>query len=57
VRGRAGSSPMRNNIGIAAVTAFFVLALLASAFFYPIWTAESIPYDQWNWRMWFPTWV
>ena len=57
VRGRAGRSPLRNNAGIVAVTAFFVLALMASAFFYPIWTAESIPYELWNLRMWFPSWV
>jgi dolichyl-phosphate-mannose--protein O-mannosyl transferase len=31
--------------------------LLVSAYFMPVWTAEQIPYDQWRWRMWMPSWV
>ena len=38
-----------------------VLALVIVAgltwFFYPILVAQSITYDQWHLRMWFPTWI
>ena len=34
-----------------------LLLLAVSWWFYPIWTAQSIPYDLWNLRMWFPSWV
>ena len=34
-----------------------MIALAASWFFYPVWSAEVIPYAAWHIRMWFPTWV
>ena len=33
-----------------------VLALLVSAYFYPIWTAETIPFSQLQPHMWIPSW-
>ena len=46
----------RRNGTIAA--AVIVLAMLAASWwFYPVWTAEPIPYDAWRLRMWFSTWV
>jgi dolichyl-phosphate-mannose--protein O-mannosyl transferase len=27
------------------------------AFFYPLYTAQVIPYSQWQLRMWFPSWI
>ena len=27
------------------------------AFFYPLYTAQVIPYPQWQLRMWFPSWI
>ena len=67
VRGGTTSSPVvsrfglsdqtRNLIGIIAVAAFLVLVLAMSWWFYPLATGESIPYSQWNLRMWFPSWV
>jgi dolichyl-phosphate-mannose--protein O-mannosyl transferase len=42
---------------IAWVTAFLVLVVLVSAFFYPIWTAWVVPYDFWHSHMWLPSWV
>lgn len=29
-------------------------AVLLSAFFYPVWTGEIIPYQDWRFRMWTP---
>ena len=43
--------------GAVAVGAFLMVALAASWFFYPVWSAEVIPYTAWQIRMWFPTWV
>ena len=28
-----------------------------AAFFYPVWAAETIPYDDWKVRMWMPSWI
>jgi len=33
------------------------VAVLMAWFFYPIWTAQVMPYDLWHLRMWFDTWV
>ena len=40
-----------------AIVVFLAAAVLVSGFFYPIWTGEVIPYDQWQWRIWLPSWV
>ncbi|MFI0433859.1 MAG: dolichyl-phosphate-mannose--protein mannosyltransferase, partial [Candidatus Nanopelagicales bacterium] len=47
----------RNLIGVASVIVFLAAIVVVSWWFYPIWTAQSIPYDLWNLRMWFPSWV
>ena len=47
----------RRIVGSVAVGSFVVLAIAASWFFYPIWTGQPIPYEAWNLRMWFPSWV
>lgn len=41
----------------AVVLAGLALALLVSWFFYPVWVGEPIPYEQWQMRMWLPSWV
>jgi dolichyl-phosphate-mannose--protein O-mannosyl transferase len=33
------------------------LALLAFWFFYPVLSAEQMPYQEWSLRMWFPSWI
>jgi dolichyl-phosphate-mannose--protein O-mannosyl transferase len=55
--GRSDADPNRRTIGAVAVGAFLMVALAASWFFYPVWSAEVIPYTAWHIRMWFPTWV
>ncbi len=37
--------------------ALVVLVAAAAVFFWPVWTAQVMPYDQWHLRMWFQTWV
>jgi dolichyl-phosphate-mannose--protein O-mannosyl transferase len=39
------------------IAGFALLSILASAFFYPIWTGEWISYEYWHWRMWLPSWI
>jgi dolichyl-phosphate-mannose--protein O-mannosyl transferase len=34
-----------------------VVTVLAFAWFWPIYTAQVIPYQQWWLHMWFPSWV
>ncbi|UNX55535.1 phospholipid carrier-dependent glycosyltransferase [Georgenia sp. TF02-10] len=37
--------------------AVVLAALAAAAFFWPVWTGETISYDAWRWRMWLPSWI
>lgn len=39
------------------VGVFVVLVVAVGLFFYPIWTAQTIPYTQWHIRMWLPSWI
>ena len=57
VLGPADASPRRRQTGIAVVAGFLVLVIAAAWWFYPIWTGQVIPYDQWRLRMWFQSWV
>jgi dolichyl-phosphate-mannose-protein mannosyltransferase len=36
---------------------FVLLVVLNFAWFYPIFTGQSIPYADWNMRMWLRSWV
>ncbi|MBP3043942.1 phospholipid carrier-dependent glycosyltransferase [Arthrobacter jiangjiafuii] len=55
--GRPGDPAARRRAGKAAVAIFILAAVLASAFFLPVWTAETIPYSDWRLRMWMPSWI
>ena len=37
--------------------AFLALVFALSAFFYPINTGIFLPFEQWQWRMWLPSWI
>ena len=39
------------------IGALFVIVVLVSAFFYPLWTGTPMPVRFWQLHMWFPTWV
>ncbi len=53
----AGASERRRQVGYALVGAYALLVLANFAFYWPVWTAQVIPYEHWQWRMWFPSWV
>ncbi|MHA7292251.1 dolichyl-phosphate-mannose--protein mannosyltransferase [Arthrobacter sp. HLT1-21] len=57
VLGRPQDRPRRRRLGLVLVGLFVAAAVLLSAFFLPVWTAELIPYDQWRLRMWMPSWI
>lgn len=57
VLGRKTDPPARRRGGAALVAAFILAAVLLSAFFLPVWTAETIPYSDWRLRMWMPSWI
>lgn len=42
---------------IAAVGVFVAVVVAAGLFFYPVWAAFVIPWEQWHIRMWLPTWI
>jgi dolichyl-phosphate-mannose-protein mannosyltransferase len=55
--GKSGAPPWRRRSGLYVVGLVVVLAVLLSAFFYPVWTAEVISYQDWRMRMWMPSWI
>lgn len=57
VLGRASDPPWRRRSGLYLVTLFVAAVILLSAFFYPVWAAETIPYEEWKVRMWMPSWI
>lgn len=46
----------RRQVGAAAAGSLTCLIILVSAFFWPVWTGEMIPYEQWQWRIWLDSW-
>ncbi|EWS80531.1 membrane protein [Brachybacterium phenoliresistens] len=46
----------RRLAGTLFVGSVLTLIVLVSAFFWPIWTGQTIPLEQWRWRMWLPSW-
>ena len=45
-----------NSKGLSSVLILAVV-LLVSAFFYPVWTGMSVPYDFWLLHNWLPGWI
>ncbi|MCC3277207.1 phospholipid carrier-dependent glycosyltransferase [Arthrobacter sp. zg-Y20] len=57
VLGRRTDSTRRRRTGLLVVGCFAAAVLLLSAFFMPVWTAETVPYSVWRLRMWMPSWI
>lgn len=48
----------RRQWGVGLVGAYLLLTVALFAWFWPLYTAQVIPYDQWrDWHMWFPSWI
>ena len=54
--GTRDDPPERRNAGIRTVGIYLVLVLLASAFFWPLWTATQIDYQYMRVHWWFDSW-
>ena len=57
ILGAADAPARRRRDGAVAVIAIVLAMVLAGWWFYPVWTGEVIPYEQWRMRMWFSSWV
>ena len=55
--GTRTASHTRRRIAIFAIASLVVTMTLASAFWWPLWTAQVIPYDLWRAHMWFDSWI
>lgn len=49
--------PARRRAGLTVTTAVVVVAVAVGAFFYPIWTGWTVPYDFWHVHMWLRSWI
>lgn len=56
-RGDPDSGPLRSPAGVVVAGSFVVLAVVAFAFFWPIWTHELLTHREWQMRMWFRRWI
>ncbi len=57
IAGEPDASSHRRISGQRVVWIFLAVATLLSAFWYPVWTAATVPYDFWRLHNWMPTWI
>ncbi|MGL4173829.1 MAG: dolichyl-phosphate-mannose--protein mannosyltransferase [Actinomycetota bacterium] len=57
ILGPSNAPPRRRLIGASAAGAYVVACVTMFFFFWPIYTAQVIPYTDWANRMWFPSWI
>ncbi|MBD0674509.1 phospholipid carrier-dependent glycosyltransferase [Streptomyces sp. CBMA156] len=55
--GPAGASRDRRIIGSTAAGLLILLIVWNFLFFYPLFTGQTIPLEDWRRRMWFNTWI
>ncbi|MFF1877809.1 dolichyl-phosphate-mannose--protein mannosyltransferase [Leifsonia sp. NPDC058230] len=55
--GRRSDARWRRVRGLWIVGIYLVFVVLVTAFFYPIWTAQTVPFWFWQIHMWLPSWV
>ena len=51
------ASPERRLTGALIAGAFIAVVILCFAYFWPIYTGESLPYSDWRARMWLDSWI
>ncbi|MGV9454441.1 dolichyl-phosphate-mannose--protein mannosyltransferase [Streptomyces sp. NPDC003635] len=52
-----GASDTRRTVGVAAAGVLVLLIAWNFVYFFPLYTGQTIPYPEWNSRMWLGTWV
>ncbi len=55
--GGHAASRTRKRIALLAIASLVVTMTLMSIFWWPLWTAQVIPYDLWRAHMWFDSWI
>ncbi len=55
--GPPGADRERRLAGGLFAASVLTLIVLISAYFWPIWSGQVIPTEQWQWRIWLPTWI
>ncbi|WNB85101.1 hypothetical protein [Cellulomonas sp. ATA003] len=48
---------VRSRTRLALVVALLTVVVVVSAFFWPVWTAQTVPFWFWRLHVWLPTWV
>lgn len=54
--GRRSDPRWKRTRGLLILGAYLVVVSLVSVFFYPLWTAQQIPFWYWQLHIWLPTW-
>lgn len=54
---RPGTRVWPARIGWLIVGLWLTAVLVMTAFFWPLWSAQVLPYDDWRARMWFDSWI
>ncbi|WP_106814426.1 dolichyl-phosphate-mannose--protein mannosyltransferase [Microbacterium timonense] len=57
IAGRPSATAYRRHTGQRLVLVFLGVAIALSAFWYPIISAMTVPYDFWHMHMWLSSWV
>lgn len=57
IAGRREDPLPRRQSGERTVLIYLGVVVLVSAFFLPLWTGMSVPYDFWRLHNWLPGWV
>ncbi|AKU18762.1 membrane protein [Luteipulveratus mongoliensis] len=57
VLGKETDSAERRRVGRLVVGGYVSLAVAFFVFWWPLYTAQVIPYRQWQLHMWFPSWI
>lgn len=57
VLGRADAHPFRRGLGAALAGAYVLLVVVNFWYLYPVLSADVIPYQAWQARMWFESWI
>ena len=50
-------SELKPAVSQSIVGGLFALVLLCFIYFLPLYTGQTITYDQWKMRMWFESWI
>ncbi|MFM1984909.1 MAG: hypothetical protein RLZZ295_75, partial [Actinomycetota bacterium] len=50
-------SQLKTGISQGIVAGLFTLVLLCFLFFLPLFTGQTVTYEDWHLRMWFESWI